>query len=70
MKGNSHYALKSIYIKGGKNGHIGGLLGNAWELDAEDVENEMGRLLAVGEQVEKAYKLVRDLIILLTSVYY
>lgn len=44
-------------------GIFDGLLGNAWELCAEDVEHEMERLLAMGEQVEKAYKLIRDLII-------
>ncbi|WP_010252158.1 PH domain-containing protein [Acetivibrio cellulolyticus] len=38
-------------------------LGNAWELCAEDAEHEMKRLLASGEKVEKAYKLIRDLII-------
>lgn len=44
-------------------GIFDGLMGNAWELCAEDVEREMKRLLASGEQVEKAYKLIRDLII-------
>lgn len=39
------------------------LLGNARELCAEDIEQEMDRLLTMGEQVEKAYKLMRDLII-------
>ena len=44
-------------------GIFDGFMGNAWELCAEDVEREMKKLLASGEQVEKAYKLVRDLII-------
>lgn len=44
-------------------GIFDGLLGNAWELCAEDIEKDMGRLLAMGEEVEKAYKLIRDLII-------
>jgi len=39
------------------------LLGNARELNAEDVEQEMDRILTMGEQVEKAYKLMRDLFI-------
>lgn len=44
-------------------GLFDGLLGNASELDTDDVEREMKRLLADEEVVEKAYKLVRDLII-------
>lgn len=44
-------------------GLFDGLLGNASELDTDDVEREMKRLLTDEEVVEKAYKLVRDLII-------
>jgi len=44
-------------------GIFDGLLGNARELCAEDVEQDIDRLLTMGEQVEKAYRLVRDLII-------
>ncbi len=44
-------------------GLFDGLLGNASELDTESVEREMKRLLTDGEEVEKAYKLIRDLII-------
>lgn len=44
-------------------GLFDGLLGNASELDTEDVEREMKRLLTDEEEVEKAYKLIRDLII-------
>ncbi len=44
-------------------GLFDGLLGNASELDTGDVEREMKRLLTDEEEVEKAYKLIRDLII-------
>lgn len=44
-------------------GLFDGLLGNARELCAEDIEQDMDRLLTMGEQVEKAYRLMRDLII-------
>lgn len=44
-------------------GIFDGLLGNASELDTDSVEREMRRLLANGEEVEKAYRLIRDLII-------
>ncbi len=44
-------------------GIFDGLLGNSRELNAEDVEQDMDRLLTMGEQVEKAYRITRDLII-------
>lgn len=44
-------------------GIFDGLLGNASELDTDSVEREMKKLLANGEEVEKAYRLIRDLII-------
>jgi hypothetical protein len=44
-------------------GIFDGLLGNASELDTDSVEREMRKLLANGEEVEKAYRLIRDLII-------
>ncbi len=39
------------------------LLGHAGEADTEAIETEFETLLAPGEQVEKAFKLVRDLIV-------
>ena len=44
-------------------GIFDGLLGNASELDTDSVEREMKKLLANGEEVERAYRLIRDLII-------
>lgn len=40
------------------------LTGNASEVDAGKIGQEFGYLLAPGERVERAYKLVRDLILL------
>jgi hypothetical protein len=42
-------------------GILDGLLGNASEFDAAKANAEFGRLLAAGEQVEKAYILIRDM---------
>ena len=39
------------------------LLGHAGEADVEAIETEFATLLAPGESVEKAFKLVRDLIV-------
>src|SRR5690554_4249219 len=44
-------------------GIFDGLMGNASETKVNEVEKEFGQLLAPNEQVEKAYKLIRDLII-------
>jgi hypothetical protein len=44
-------------------GVFSGILGNASEVDAKEVENEILPLLADSEQIKKAFKLVRDLII-------
>lgn len=44
-------------------GIFDGLLGNASELDTDSVEREMRKLLANGEEIERAYRLIRDLII-------
>lgn len=44
-------------------GIFDGLRGNASELDTDSVEREMKKLLANGEEVEKAYRLIRDMII-------
>lgn len=42
---------------------LGGLLGNAKEINIEDVKKEYAQLLASSEQIECAYKLIRDLFI-------
>lgn len=42
-------------------GILDGLLGNASEFDAAKANAEFARLLAPGEQIEKAYILIRDM---------
>ncbi|MEY4754106.1 MAG: hypothetical protein RJA44_1781 [Pseudomonadota bacterium] len=44
-------------------GLLGGLMGIASETDANKIEREFAQLLVEGESVDKAYKLVRDVII-------
>ena len=44
-------------------GFLSGLMGNASEIDIKEVENEIGPLLSDSEQITKAFKLIRDLII-------
>ncbi len=44
-------------------GLMDGLMGNASEVKMEDVQNELSQLLAKGEKIEKAYKLIRDLFV-------
>jgi hypothetical protein len=39
------------------------LFGAASEIDAQKLDDEFGQMLADGEQIEKAYKLVRDLFV-------
>lgn len=41
-------------------GFFDGLLGNASEIDAREAHNEFTKLLTPGEQIEKAYQLIRD----------
>ena len=41
-------------------GLLDGLLGNAAEVDAAKMQGEFGQILAAGEQIEKAYVLIRD----------
>lgn len=36
-------------------------MGNASEVNVNDIQNEFARILAPHEQIEKAYKLIRDL---------
>lgn len=44
-------------------GLLDGLLGNASEVNVADVQKEYGNIMAEGERVEKAYKLIRDMFI-------
>jgi hypothetical protein len=44
-------------------GLLDGLLGNASEIDAAQLEGEFSKVLAAGEKIEKAYQLIRDLFI-------
>ena len=44
-------------------GMLDGLTGNASEMKIGEVESELKDLLAPGEKVEHAYKLIRDLIV-------
>ncbi|MBC6988076.1 MULTISPECIES: PH domain-containing protein [Hymenobacter] len=44
-------------------GLLDGLLGNASESDAQSIQQELAQLLSSGEQVQKAYAIIRDLII-------
>ncbi|MFD1775621.1 PH domain-containing protein [Paenibacillus rhizophilus] len=40
-----------------------GLLGNASQVDLNSARKEYGQILAPGEQIERAYKLIRDMFI-------
>ncbi|WP_462158150.1 PH domain-containing protein [Pseudoalteromonas sp. GB56] len=42
-------------------GLFSGLIGNASEVDAEEIDNLLEEILAPGENLEKAYKVIRDL---------
>lgn len=44
-------------------GLLSGLLGNASTMDKGEVTKEVGQFLANGEEVDVAFKLVRDLIV-------
>ncbi|MBH0058306.1 PH domain-containing protein [Pseudoalteromonas sp. SWXJZ94C] len=44
-------------------GLLSGLMGNASEVDDSDLEKVLSNTLIDGEQVEKAYKVVRDMFI-------
>ncbi|MDF7809827.1 PH domain-containing protein [Hymenobacter sp. YC55] len=44
-------------------GLLDGLLGNASENDAQEIQQELTHLLANGERVEKAYSVIRDLLV-------
>jgi hypothetical protein len=42
-------------------GLLDGLIGNASEIDASEIEADFAQVLSSGEQIEKAYQLIRDL---------
>lgn len=42
-------------------GLLSGLMGNASEVDGEELESLLNEILAPGENLEKAYKVIRDL---------
>lgn len=44
-------------------GFLDGLLGNASEVKIEEVQREYANILAEKENVEKAYKLIRDMFV-------
>jgi len=44
-------------------GLFNGLLGNATEADLSAVEKELDQIIIEGEKVERAYKVIRDLIV-------
>lgn len=44
-------------------GFLDGLLGNASEVNIQELNSEFAKVLAKGERIEKAYKLIRDLFI-------
>jgi hypothetical protein len=44
-------------------GILSGLLGNATEIDVQKVEKEFELILAPQEQIEKAFQLIRDLLV-------
>ncbi|NRD76376.1 PH domain-containing protein [Bacillus sp. BRMEA1] len=44
-------------------GFLDGLMGNASEVNAAEVQKEFAKILAPNERIEKAYKLIRDMFI-------
>ncbi|MBS4213386.1 MULTISPECIES: PH domain-containing protein [Neobacillus] len=42
-------------------GFLDGLMGNASEVNVAEIQREFAKVLAPNEQIEKAYKLIRDL---------
>jgi len=44
-------------------GILSGLLGNASEIDVTEIEQDLERMLAPGETIERAFQLIRDLLI-------
>lgn len=48
-------------------GLLGGLMGNASEVEVPEVQEDFAQVLSSGERIEKAYRLIRDLFVLRTS---
>ncbi|MBO0357686.1 PH domain-containing protein [Hymenobacter sp. BT186] len=48
-------------------GLLDGLLGNASENDAQEIQQDLTQVLAAGERVEKSYAVLRDLIVFTTK---
>jgi hypothetical protein len=48
-------------------GLLDGLLGNASENDAQEIQQDLTQVLAAGERVEKSYAILRDLIVFTTK---
>ncbi len=44
-------------------GFLGGLLGNASEIDAQTLQKELEPILIDGERIERAFKIIRDLFV-------
>lgn len=44
-------------------GLLDGMLGNASEVDVKSIEKDLSGILMEGEQPEKAFKIIRDLIV-------
>jgi hypothetical protein len=44
-------------------GLLSGLMGNASEVDAGKLQTEFAQVLGPGERVEKAYQLIRDMLV-------
>jgi hypothetical protein len=44
-------------------GFLDGLMGNAAEVDRQQLQREFEPILAEGEQIERAFKLIRDLFV-------
>lgn len=44
-------------------GLLSGLMGNASEVDSDDIDKWVEDALVEGEQVEKAYKVIRDILV-------
>ena len=44
-------------------GILSGLLGNASQADVEDIEKDLADILGEGETVERAFQVIRDLLI-------
>ncbi|MEI5579550.1 PH domain-containing protein, partial [Streptomyces brasiliscabiei] len=59
----SHFRKSDFYTGEIIMGLFSGLMGNASEVDDDDLEKVLANTMIDGEQVEKAYKVVRDMFI-------